>query len=238
MRRLLLPLLLLAASCGKVSSPPGTTSSIVETGGTYMTMGAVADGEVFTRSGTTVDGVHPGLLGGGVCVLVEKKTIAGAAATTTTFSGLTGDTARFYRWDIQGVNSAGAATYISLRPNGAATGTFGVFNYRRVTGAAGAGAYALATGAVDDTYCEVAHGGASGKNYAGHGWMAAATGRERAIWAWEATENTDGDEYAFQTDECMHNNTATEITSLAFTSSGANGLGIGTVISLYECRGS
>lgn len=122
MKRLLLPLLLLAAvGCSTEVVPHGgnrgaNALGVMTSDGTLLTMGDPADGDCLVRSGTTVDGTP--------CrTKVDIQTL-GADATSITFSGLSGS----YMYVVQcnaslaasgtatiGLNAAGSLTtyYVS-----------------------------------------------------------------------------------------------------------------------------
>lgn len=156
------------------------------------------------------------------------STILSSAATSTTISSLTGDTAKEYRILFRAVNGYAGANVYSLRPNNDSGSNYG---HQNVTGNSGTMACSRNTSA---TGFVIGEGAASGDMCISEIFLHAASGYRRLMlckhsMSVSGTTVTQINDYA-----SVWNNTANEITSLVFLSNQTNGLGIGTQIIIYR----
>jgi len=156
------------------------------------------------------------------------ETILSAAATSTTISSLTGDTAKEYRILFRAVNGYAGANVYSLRPNNDSGSNYG---HQNITGNGSTIACSRNTSA---TGFVIGEGAASGDLCISEILFHVASGYRRLLILKHAmsisgTTVTQQNEYT-----SVWNNTANEITSLVFLSNQTNGLGVGTQIIIYR----
>lgn len=167
-----------------------------------------------------------GFLGGapaGGLKLLERKAISGAAVTSTTFSGLAGDTELVYLLLGKVTEAAGSAANIELIFNGTATSAT---DCQRINAE---GATIAAVRVADET--PLAQVSANGEaRFSAIIW--AATGELRGYYSQCAQDL--GAAIINRLWSGSWDDTSTEVTSLQVLSNQTNGIGVGSAFELYQ----
>ena len=154
-------------------------------------------------------------------ILVESRSVTAADTTTQNFTGLDGDAAVLYLARFTFVHAGAGSVYYTLEPNGLTSNQFSTRHY-------GSGATDAAAATTDLRLV----GTSASSQIRGQCLIWATTGVKRSVLveSMQSSATVVNIEHIGGT----WTDTTTNITSLRFTASVANGIGIDSKIELYE----